>query len=167
MSKIDTRIGFVNCKPTKHYKSASCCRGFARALPRTPLESLQRFSKPLAGEEGWGSGTSFRPSRSLPGPAASQVVVLGGGRRQQKAVHYVAGCGGFYWKVGCRTPSAARWSLVGSAGETATLYMAKEGVNSLDIWRSDEPAPRRWYAVTYVSLDTTTADGSRYSTNVG
>jgi len=68
----------------------------AGASPRTPLGTSQRFPEPLAGEEVWG-GTSFPPSRFLPGPAGSQVVILGDGkRRRQKAVQDVGGCGGFH-----------------------------------------------------------------------
>ena len=79
---------------------------------------------------------------------AGVVADRSSGRRRKAAADgctgHVAGCGGFHWKVSRRTPSAARWSLVGSAGRNRNACCGGGGVDSLDVRRSDEPAPRRW-----------------------
>jgi len=55
-----------------------------------------------------GSVASGHTRQSI-GAKGSQVVGLGDGKmRRQKAVHDVAGCGGFHSKVGRRSPPAAR-----------------------------------------------------------
>jgi len=60
-------------------------------------------------------------------------------------------------EVGCRTLPAAHRSLVGSGRlEGRNRNAAEKVLDSLDVRRSDKPAPRRW-RVRQPIIDTTTA----------